>query len=160
MFDNFQVAERTRNQFVPKAHEGSNPSLCAKKTGGRFFDHLSFWHRGRARSHARKARRGLRIRANARICVARRSWLEFMQKRNNYRKYPPSSISLPGGRKIDHRFFVQKDVVDFSTTCLFGAEGGHEASLAKRDEGFAYRWQRALGYLIHHNPRTGLAQMH
>ena len=21
----------TRNQFVPKAHEGSNPSLCAKK---------------------------------------------------------------------------------------------------------------------------------
>ena len=31
LFDNFQVTERTRNQFVPKAHEGSNPSLCAKK---------------------------------------------------------------------------------------------------------------------------------
>ena len=30
LFDNFQVTERTRNQFVPKAHEGSNPSLCAK----------------------------------------------------------------------------------------------------------------------------------
>ena len=23
----------TRNQFVPKAHEGSNPSLCAKNKG-------------------------------------------------------------------------------------------------------------------------------
>ncbi len=23
----------TRNQFVPKAHEGSNPSLCAKTKG-------------------------------------------------------------------------------------------------------------------------------
>ena len=23
----------TRNQFVPKAHEGSNPSLCANKRG-------------------------------------------------------------------------------------------------------------------------------
>ena len=51
----------TRNQFVPKAHEGSNPSLCAKKIRTSLVGVLVFLHIGRERSPVRKAERGLRI---------------------------------------------------------------------------------------------------
>ena len=38
----------TRNQFVPKAHEGSNPSLCAKNAVAPFgAAAFFFWRRGR-----------------------------------------------------------------------------------------------------------------
>ena len=48
----------TRNQFVPKAHEGSNPSLCAKKERSGYSDRSFFVTVGRSPNPARIASQG------------------------------------------------------------------------------------------------------
>ena len=110
----------TRNQFVPKAHEGSNPSLCAKINPSRTQFGLGlFSHIVRARTLARKARRGFAYRrrlANLEeqsfrgICVARSCFLKLVPKRNVFWWIYPEQHTPPSAPKIDK--FRQK-LVDF-----------------------------------------------
>ena len=58
----------TRNQFVPKAHEGSNPSLCAKKTQQHHTVWLCFFLLAQ-RERILTMRRSRRVRIFAAECV-------------------------------------------------------------------------------------------